>query len=67
MVDGIEVARANAPTGTPSWSAEAIDTHDDDDAVIFEPFDLTAFVDLFEASNVLAVLDEASSAPSPDA
>jgi hypothetical protein len=54
-LNGEPVAAANAPA-TPAWNSTATQTHDDGQAVVFQPFDLTGYRNLLVAgTNVLAI------------
>ncbi len=65
-LNGVEVARRNAPT-SPTWNSGATTTNDDADAVIFEGFDLPGFASLLEiGTNVLAIHGLNSGAGSSD-
>ncbi|MBN1672635.1 MAG: lamin tail domain-containing protein [Kiritimatiellae bacterium] len=55
-LNGEEVARANAAGTPPAWNALATAGHSDEEAVVFQYFDLTADRELLAAGeNVLAV------------
>ena len=54
-VNGVEVARDNAPA-TPTWDSAAGTTRSDDSALVFEDFDLSGHIgDLHAGTNVLAI------------
>ncbi|MCZ6793573.1 MAG: chitobiase/beta-hexosaminidase C-terminal domain-containing protein, partial [Planctomycetota bacterium] len=54
-LNGVEIARANAPA-TPSWNAAATGLHDDGAAVVFEGFEVSQHLgDLLAGDNVLAI------------
>lgn len=54
-LNGVEVTRRNAPS-SPSWLSEATSLHNDSEAVIPEPFDLTVYLGLLhDGENILAV------------
>ncbi len=54
-LNGVEVARRNF-TGEPAWNSLASGSHSDNDAVAFEPIDVSAFINrLRSGSNVLAI------------
>ena len=56
-LNGVEVARSNAPAATElAWDSGATATRDDADAVVFEEIDLSAYRRLLhEGDNVLAI------------
>lgn len=55
-LNGVRVAGANPPVGTPAWNSASNGQHDDSQAVVFEVFDLTAHLGLLqEGTNVLAI------------
>ena len=54
-LNGVEVARANAP-GTLSWNARASTQHSDGEAVTWVPFDISTHLGLLNSgSNILAI------------
>jgi hypothetical protein len=54
-LNGVEVARVNAPAGA-SWDTRASASHDDSQAMIFQNYDITSFLpQLTTGTNVLAV------------
>ena len=55
-LNGTEVARRNAPDGTPAWNAAATSERADAQSVLSEDIDLSAFRDrLVNGTNVLAI------------
>ncbi|RIK80473.1 MAG: hypothetical protein DCC68_10965 [Planctomycetota bacterium] len=55
-LNGQEIARANAPAGTPAWDALATAEHPDAEAVAFVTFDVSAFLSALQpGANVLAL------------
>ena len=55
-INGVRVASSNAPAGLPGWNAVASSGHSDNDAEIFEPFDLSASIGVLrEGQNMLAI------------
>jgi hypothetical protein len=55
-LNGQEIARANAPAGTPAWNALASAENPDENAIGFESFDVSAFLSALKpGANVLAV------------
>ncbi|MEZ5323975.1 MAG: lamin tail domain-containing protein [Verrucomicrobiales bacterium] len=65
-LNGVQVASANVP-GTVAWDSRAIGNHPDSDAVVFEPFDISAHVDkLVTGENILAIQGMNSSPGSSD-
>jgi len=67
-LNGVEVARSNAPNASPpAWNAGATTTHSDAEAVIFNDYDITAYRDqLLAGDNVLAIHGLNSSLSSSD-
>lgn len=66
-LNGTKIAGANEPVPL-AWNSFATETHDDNQAILFEPFDVTEFLDLLEpGKNVLAVHFLNASALSSDA
>ncbi len=54
-LNGIEVQRV-VFSGTPTWNSSASGNHSDIDAIVFEWFDLSGFVDeLHDGQNILAI------------
>ncbi|MBT6238996.1 MAG: lamin tail domain-containing protein, partial [Verrucomicrobia bacterium] len=69
-LNGFEIARANA-RGTPdtpgAWNASAASSHSDAEAVVFQSFDVTSFLEhLEQGTNVLAIHGLNVSATSSD-
>ncbi|MFP6874136.1 MAG: PQQ-dependent sugar dehydrogenase [Verrucomicrobiales bacterium] len=55
-INGVRVASSNAPAGLPGWNATASSGHSDNDAEIFEPFDLSNSIGVLrEGQNMLAI------------
>jgi hypothetical protein len=56
-INGEEVARRNAPVGTPAFDGTASDEHPNIDAIRFESIDVSAFRHLLSSgsNNVLAI------------
>jgi len=54
-LNGTEVARANAPSNA-TWNSIASNTHGDNQAVVFQEFDISAYIPLLnQGQNILAV------------
>jgi hypothetical protein len=54
-LNGVEIARANAPSA-PTWNSTATLSHRDSEAMEFEAFDVTAYTDVLKlGANVLAI------------
>ena len=54
-LNGVRVASANAPEN-PTWSSTSAGSHSDSLAVVYEPFDITAFApELRDGINVLVI------------
>ena len=54
-LNGTEVARANAPSNA-TWNSIASNTHGDNQAVVFQEFDMSAYIPLLnQGQNILAV------------
>ena len=54
-LNGTEVARKNF-TDTPAWNSSASGTNPDASAVVFEEFDISAYLNyLYQGSNILAI------------
>ncbi|MEN6428885.1 MAG: CotH kinase family protein [Phycisphaerales bacterium] len=65
-LNGVEIARASF-TGTPAWNSAASSSHDDSAAIVFEGFDVSAYVGLLQqGQNLLAVQAMNSSTTSSD-
>ncbi|MGD2095823.1 MAG: lamin tail domain-containing protein, partial [Phycisphaerales bacterium] len=65
-LNGVEVARSNF-NGTPTWNSSANSTHTDTEAVNFEDFDISTFLDnLLPGNNFLAVQGLNASSTSSD-
>jgi hypothetical protein len=55
-LNGTEVARTPNAPATPAWNSGASSTHDDNQSVVFQDFDVSAFKNLLvSGSNVLAI------------
>ena len=55
-LNGTEVARRNAPAGTPAWNAAATAEHPNDQAVLYEDINISDHLgDLRTGENVLAI------------
>lgn len=55
-LNGQEIARTGNAPANAAWNATANHTHDDSDAIVFEDFDVSAFVSQLHAgANVLAL------------
>ncbi len=56
-LNGVEVSRANAFTGTPAWNSAASGSHTDSASVIYQNVDLTSRIgNLVDGNNVLAIV-----------
>jgi len=55
-VNGVEVARRNAPAGAPQWNTRATASRAQTNALVFEDIDVSAALNLLQAgANVLAI------------
>ena len=65
-LNGVEIARALF-TGTPTWNSGASGSHSDIDAIYYQEFDVSAYVDLLQpGANLLAIHGLNSGATSSD-
>jgi len=55
-LNGHEVARRNAPGGTPNWNSQASATHSDTEAVVYENVQINSSINrLVAGNNILAI------------